>query len=260
MTPTAGATATARVTWLGHATVLLELGGATLLTDPVLRQRLVHLRRHAAAPTVPRDVDAVLVSHAHHDHLDLPSLRRLGAAPTVVVPRGAARALRRVPMRRVVEINPGEEHRVGDVRVHAVAAVHDGRRAPRTHPSEALGYVVEDGGLRIYFAGDTERFDGMGGERGPIDLALLGVWGWGPTLGPGHMDPEQAATATAQLRPRVVVPIHWGTFLPLGLGRRHSRLLHDPARDFARHAAQRAPATEVRLLAPGEGLTVRAGP
>src|SRR4051812_39799140 len=183
-----GAT-TAGLTWYGHATVRLDLGATTLLTNPVLRARLAHLRRHAAAPPVPDDVDAVLVSHAHHDHLDLPSLRRLAGTPTVVVPRGVARALRRVPMPEVVEIDPGERHEVGDVTVHAVEAAHDGRRAaPRTHPAEALGFVIEGAGLRIYFAGDTERFDGMGVVRGPVDVALLPVWGWGPTLGRGHMD------------------------------------------------------------------------
>src|SRR3954449_410886 len=152
MTGTGAGTASMRMTWLGHATVLLELGDTTLVTDPVLRSRMAHLRRHAPAPVVPDGVDAVLVSHAHHDHLDLPSLRRLGAVPLVIVPHGTARALRRVPARRVVELDTGGEHAVDDVVVRAVQAVHDGRRAPRTHPSEALGFVIERRGMRIYFA------------------------------------------------------------------------------------------------------------
>src|SRR4051812_4376931 len=108
----------ASVTWVGHATVRLDLGATTLMTDPVVRARIAHLRRHAPAPVAAADPDVVLISHAHHDHLDLPSLRRLRATPAIVVPRGAARALRRIPMQRVVEIDPGEEHRVGDVAVH----------------------------------------------------------------------------------------------------------------------------------------------
>src|SRR4051794_28599207 len=242
------------VTWLGHATVVLHLGATTLVTDPVLRQRLQHLRRHGPSPAIPRDVDAVLVSHAHHDHLDLPSLRLLGPVGLVVVPRGAGRALRRVPARSVVELGAGDERQVGDVLVRAVPAVHDGRRAPRRHPSEALGFVLEHAGRRVYFAGDTELFDGLGDavRPGRLDLALLPVWGWGPSLGPGHMDPEQAARAAALLRPRVAIPIHWGTLLPVGLHRRHARLLHEPGADFARHVARLAPDVDVRLLAAGE--------
>ena len=84
------------------------------------------------------------------------------------------------------------------------------------------------------------------------------MWGWGPWLGPGHMDPERAAEALALLRPRVAVPIHWGTFLPLGKHRRHARLLHEPGADFARHVARLAPEVDVRLVQPGE--TVELGP
>ena len=250
------------VTWLGHATVVVRLGATTLVTDPVLRQRLQHLRRHGPPPAVPEHVDAVLVSHAHHDHLDLPSLRLLGTVGLVVVPRGAGRALRRVPARSVVEVAVGDEQRVGDVLVRAVRAVHDGRRAPRRHPSEALGFVLEHAGRRVYFAGDTELFDGLADAVGPgrLDVALLPVWGWGPSLGPGHMDPEQAARAAALLRPRVAIPIHWGTLLPLGLHRRHARLLHEPGADFARHVARLAPEVDVRLVRPGETVQLGADP
>src|SRR4051794_21836471 len=194
MARTAAGTTTATVTWLGHATVLLELGGVRLLTDPVLRSRVAHLRRHAPAPATPRDVDAVLLSHAHHDHLDLASLRRLGPVRSVMVPRGTARALRRVRARGVTELVPGDERAVGEVSVRAVRADHDGRRARRGPDVQALGYVVEHAGMRIYFAGDTDRFAGMGGGAA-LDLALLPVWGWGPSLGSGHMGPRDAARA-----------------------------------------------------------------
>ena len=76
-------------------------------------------------------------------------------------------------------------------------------------PADALGYVIAGGGRRVYFAGDTELFEEMS-ELRPIDLALLPVWGWGPSLNPGHLDPAGAARALALLRPRVAVPIHWG--------------------------------------------------
>jgi L-ascorbate metabolism protein UlaG (beta-lactamase superfamily) len=88
--------------------------------------------------------------------------------------------------------------------------------------------------------------------RGAVDVALVPIWGWGPSLGPGHMDPEGAARAVALVRPRIAVPIHWGTFLPIGLGRRHARVLRDPPEAFARHVARLAPTVRVVTLAAGE--------
>jgi L-ascorbate metabolism protein UlaG (beta-lactamase superfamily) len=106
----------------------------------------------------------------------------------------------------------------------------------------------------VYFAGDTDVFAGMA-ELGPLDVALLPVWGWGPSLGPGHMDPEQAARAAALLRPRVAVPIHWGTYLQVGLRRREA-LLRGPPHAFADRCAELAPDVEVRVLEPGGTLSL----
>jgi L-ascorbate metabolism protein UlaG (beta-lactamase superfamily) len=241
-----------RLTWLGHATVLLELSGVRLLTDPVLRSRVMHLRRRTPEPADPGALDAVLISHAHRDHLDVPSLRRLDPSATIVTAPGASRRLRRLG-RTVVELAPGEEIRIGGAAVRAVPAVHSGGRAPIAKRSGAVGFVVE-GTRRVYFAGDTELFPGMANLAATIDAALVPVWGWGPSLGAGHMDPAQAAEAIALLQPRLAVPIHWGTFLPLGYGRRHAHLLRDPPHKFAAHVAIHAPATHVAILAPGTSL------
>jgi L-ascorbate metabolism protein UlaG (beta-lactamase superfamily) len=235
--------------------VLLELGGVRLITDPVLRSRILHLRRHAAPPEPPGRLDAVLLSHLHHDHLDLPSLRRLDGEAIVVVPRGAARALRRVS-HEVVELAAGDELPIGRIRVRAVPAIHDGRRTPVGRAADTIGFVV-DSGPRVYFAGDTDRYDAMA-DLAPLDAALLPIWGWGPSLGPGHMDPDEAAAATALLRPAVAVPIHWGTFLPVGLRRRHGRVLTDPPRRFEERCAALAPQTRVQVLRPGQALTLPA--
>jgi L-ascorbate metabolism protein UlaG (beta-lactamase superfamily) len=245
-----------RVTWLGHATVLLELGGVRLLTDPVLRGRVAHLRRHAPQPEAPEGVDAVLISHAHRDHLDLPTLRGLRPRPPVIVtPTGVARTLRRLTGAEVVELEAGERLELEGASVVAVPAVHDAKRSPLAQSSGAVGYVVEAAGRRVYFAGDTEAFPGMA-DLGPLDLALLPIWGWGPTLGPGHMDPEQAVAALELLRPRAVVPIHWGTLLPIGLQRRHGNVLRDPVHRFERGAAERTPEVAVHVLAPGQALAL----
>src|SRR5215218_6356161 len=133
-----------RVTWIGHATALLELGGARLLTDPVLRDRVLHLRRHAATPPAGAadGIDAVLLSHLHLDHLDVASLRRLRRDVVVVVPRGAAPLLRRIGFARTIELRAGERADVAGVAVTAVPAVHDGRRHPLGRSADAIGFVA----------------------------------------------------------------------------------------------------------------------
>ena len=121
--------ATARITYVGHATLLIELGDVRILTDPVLRARVAHLRRHGAPPRVPRGIDAVLISHLHHDHLDLRSLRRLQGRPRLVAPRGAGRLLRRAGF-EVEELEQGMRTEIRGVDVEAVPAAHSPARWP----------------------------------------------------------------------------------------------------------------------------------
>jgi L-ascorbate metabolism protein UlaG (beta-lactamase superfamily) len=244
------------LTYVGHATVLLELDGVRLLTDPVLRDRMAHLRRDGPSPAPVGRLDAVLLSHLHRDHLDCPSLRRLTGPPAAIVPAGAGRLVRRLGYTGVTELAPGDATQVGGVTVTAVRALHDHRRNPLLGPTaQPVGFVVAGRRRRVYFAGDTDLFDGMA-ELSPVDVALLPVWGWGPTAGRGHLDPERAAQAAALLRPRLAVPVHWGTLYPLGRHRRMARRLTEPPRDFARRVAALAPGVEVRVLVPGEALAL----
>jgi L-ascorbate metabolism protein UlaG (beta-lactamase superfamily) len=242
----------AAVTWIGHATVLLELDGARVLTDPVLGHRIGPLVRIAPPPAqdVAGDVDAVLLSHLHYDHADLPSLRRLDPSTPVVAPRGAGPWLRDRGLGHVVELSAGEEANVGGLRVAGTRAVHDGRRRPLGPSAPPVGFLV-GGSCPVYFAGDTDVFPEMADLAGEVDVALLPVSGWGPTLGPGHLDPGRAAAAAGLIAPRVAVPVHWGTFAvwPLSLRLRDPGR---PAREFAGLVARRAPQVEVRVLAPGE--------
>ena len=244
-----------RLTWVGHATVRVEMNGIAVLTDPALRRRVGHLRRRAPlAPGVAEDLHAVLISHAHLDHLDVPSLRAVGAGPLVVAPKGLGSLLRRRGLRNVAEVAPGDELPIGALTVLATPAEHDGRRGTGLS-GPALGYVLA-GTISIYFAGDTGLFAGM--ARLPaLDLALLPVWGWGPRLGPGHLDAVGAAEALTLLRPRLAVPIHWGTYAPLWYLRRPA-YLSEPGAAFAREATRLAPEVEVRVLAPGESTIVSA--
>jgi L-ascorbate metabolism protein UlaG (beta-lactamase superfamily) len=243
----------ARITYVGHATTLIELDGVVLLTDPLLRTRIGHVRRIVPPPAALPALDAILVSHAHRDHLDLPSLRRLPDAVPAIGPPAVAAVLARTG-RKVTALAPGETARVGAIEVLAVPARHDGRRVPVGASQEAIGFLVT-GSARVYFAGDTDLFAGMRDLRGDLDAALLPVWGWGPRLGPGHLDPEGAARAAAMLRPRTAIPVHWGTYASPGAWWRDDPDL--PAREFARQAARLAPDVAVTILAPGRSAPLR---
>ncbi|MGW7055845.1 MBL fold metallo-hydrolase [Streptomyces sp. NPDC054887] len=253
---------TVEITWWGHATCTVADAGARVLTDPLFARRLAHLRRRRGAVPPPEaaEADAVLVSHLHSDHLHLPSLDRLAPGTRLIVPRGAALAvpgLRRLSGRGcpVTEVEPGDEVRVKDLLVRAVPALHDGRRLPfGPHRSPALGYVVT-GEARTYFAGDTGLFDDMAGAVGPVDVALLPVGGWGPFLGHGHLDARRAAQALARIAPRAAVPVHYGTYWPIGLDAVRPHEFHSPGDEFVRQAARLAPHVAVHRL--GHGETVR---
>jgi len=243
-----------RITWVGHSTVLLEADGARLLTDPLLRPRVGHLRRVGGPVPSIGPVDAVLLSHVHYDHLDVPSLR-LVQTERLIVPPGARRLLERRGFAGVVELGEGEMVSIGPLTVRGTHADHRAQRLPFSAEMPALGYLVE-GSQRVYFAGDTDIFEGMRELAHALDAALLPIDGWGPRLGPGHLDPQRAAEALQLLRPRLAVPIHWGTYRRLGLSR-DSSTLREPAARFERLAAELAPDVEVRLLAPGERLEVQ---
>ncbi len=250
------------VTWWGHATTTVCDSGVRVLTDPLFVGRLAHLRRRRGAlpPPGAAAADVVLVSHLHADHLHVGSLARLAPGTTVVLPRGAGAAvpgLRRVRERlRLVEVGAGETLRFGELTVRAVPAAHDGRRLPfGPHRARALGYVV-DGEARTYFAGDTGLFDGMARAVGPCDIALLPVGGWGPFLGSGHLDAGRAARALAELAPRAAVPVHYGTYWPIGMDAVRPHEFHAPGEEFARIAGRLAPQVSVHPLEHGHSVLV----
>jgi L-ascorbate metabolism protein UlaG (beta-lactamase superfamily) len=253
----------AQLNYIGHATVLIDIGRIRVLTDPVLRDRVFFLQRHGRNPApgllAERPPDVVLLSHLHYDHADLPSLRRLPKTTAVIAPKGSGKYLARWAGIQVHEVAEGDKVRIADVEISAIPA-HHGQAYSVPRPMEAcLGYVMKNR-LSVYFAGDTDLFEAMHdvGQEFDLDLAFLPVWGYGHYLGSGHLTPQGAAEALTRLSPRIAVPIHWGTFRypgPYSLWKRANHL-RTPPRSFARHAAHLAPETEVRVLQPGEWTTV----
>ena len=252
-----------RANYVGHATVLVDIGRIRVLTDPVLRDRVFFLQRHGKNPApdllAEREPDIVLLSHLHYDHADLPSLRRLPSTTTVIAPKGSGTYLNRWAGVEVYEMAEGDKVQVADVEVTALPAEHGQAFSLPRPMTTCLSYVMENH-MSVYFAGDTDLFGGMYevGRDFDLDMALLPVWGYSHHVGTGHLTPLTAAQALSRLEPRVAVPIHWGSLRYLGPDAIWGRADHlsAPPLAFAQHASRLAPETEVRVLQPGEWTSV----
>src|SRR5512133_1348136 len=194
----------ATLTWLGHSTVVLDIDGARVLTDPLLRRHAGLLRRQGPPP-VPaawQGPDVVLLSHLHHDHAEVTSLRLLGGVPLMSHPDNA-RWLRRHRLAPVLPLRDGWTPVAPGVEVRQVPAVHAHRPMPH-RPNAANGHLVRGPSGTAWIAGDTELYPEMealpGLAGGPIDVAVVPVWGWGPRLSGGHLSPQDAARAVAMAR------------------------------------------------------------
>ncbi len=250
------------ITWLGHATVLIDVGGHRIITDPALTRRLAHLVRRAPAPDVG-PVDTVLISHLHMDHLHRRSLQQVATRATVVVPDGGHGLVRGVGAARVDGVRVGDRIELGplgdsdtDVSIDVVHADHSCRRGPHTRQAaEPVGFVIRIGERTIYFAGDTGLFDGMA-DLGPIDVALLPIWGWGSSLGTRHLDPVTAVTAVERIAPERLVPIHWGTYSPARAGRGAPAWLDSPLEALRAELTARGHEHRLHALPPGGSMTL----
>lgn len=209
------------LTWVGHATYLLQLGGLSILTDPVLSERVVVVKRNVPPgltyQTLPK-IDVVTVSHNHMDHLDAPTLRKLGAAVKYVVPRGLGAWFASEGLPDVVELDWWQQCSVGTVTITLVPAQHWSRRG-LTDTDETLwgGFVYEGEGKRVYHSGDTAYFSGfklIGDKCGTIDAAMLPIGAYDPRwfMKPQHMNPDDAVQAFEDLGARRFFAMHWGTF------------------------------------------------
>ena len=253
-----------RVTWLGHSTVVVDIDGARLVADPLLDRHAGILRRRFDAPDTFAwaDADAVLLSHLHHDHAHLSSLRQLAGIPVLTSP-SSAQWLATKGIDDGAGLEDGEWVTVGargQARVRLVPAVHVHRPMPH-RPNDAHGHLVQSSSATVWVAGDTELYPDMATlaemAAAPIDLAVVPVSGWAPRLSGGHMDHEEAARACAVVGARFAIPVHWGT-LHVPAGRHLPRGWMDrPGLAFARDVHRLAPDCEPVVLHPGGSWTLR---
>ncbi|HEY2902681.1 MAG TPA: MBL fold metallo-hydrolase [Polyangia bacterium] len=210
------------LTWIGHATFVLRLGGALVATDPIWSTRISGVIKRQAPPGVALQslppIDVVTVSHNHYDHLDLPTLKRIGKKTLFVTPTGNGALLRAAGLPNVVELDWWQSHQVGALTITAVPARHWSMRAPWNRNDMLWsGFVFRGPEGAAYHAGDTALFDGfaeIAQRMGPIDWALLPIGAYEPRwfMEAQHMNPEDAGEAFARLGARQLVAMHWGTF------------------------------------------------
>jgi L-ascorbate metabolism protein UlaG (beta-lactamase superfamily) len=252
-----------KITYIGHATLLIELAGVRLLTDPNFDPKLGRILPRVSAPGIALAdlpaLDALLLTHAHADHLSFDSLERLPRSIPLYAPPVIARWLRRLGFDHAAPLAPGESVRVGRVTVHAASATHRGNRYGFDRWRSSANMYLLDGGRTVFFAGDTalvddthhlvERVLWAGGRE--LDVALLPIgyapW-WKPGFSKGHLTHEDALALFERLRARVLMPYHWGTF------RHVTATAHDAIRRLRDRLASHHLAASVRIVEPGEAL------
>lgn len=250
---------TLRLAWLGHSTVVLDLGPVRLLTDPLLGRHAGVLRRRGPAPRAEAwaGPSAVLLSHLHHDHAEVRSLRRAGA-PVLTgaanVPFLARHGLVGVGLdERGWHTLPGT-----DVQVHLTRADHGHRPMPH-RPNAAHGHLVRTPEVTVWVAGDTSLYAGMEALpdlAGGVDVAVVPIGGWGPRLSAGHLDPVQAARAAHLVGAQVVVPYHFGTLHAPGTAGGWMAAPGPAFVDALRSPGHRGGRTRGVLLDPGGSVTL----
>jgi L-ascorbate metabolism protein UlaG (beta-lactamase superfamily) len=251
------------VTWLGHSTVVLDLDGVRLVADPLLQRHAGVLRRRGGRPhrQAWAGSDAVLLSHLHHDHAEVRSLRLLDGVPVLTAPANAAWVDRKGLDGRALA--PTEWMDVGTdergVSVRLVPAVHGARPMPH-RPNAANGHLVRGPSGVVWVAGDTELYPDLGllasWAGAPIDLAVVPIAGWGPRLSPGHLGPTEAAVACGMAGARWAVPVHWNTLHLPTTQRWPGGWMTTPGPAFVAALAREAPTCRALVLELGGSAQV----
>lgn len=255
---------TPSVTWLGHSSAIVHLGGVCILTDPVLEAEtsaLSPLPRRLAMSTLGVDalpsIDAVIVSHGDYDHLHSPTIRALARRfpdATVLVPEGVRRPVVIAGYRNAIEARPGQSTRIGRVTAAAEPAHHETRRtATAIKTGDALSWVLTDGDRRVLFVGDTgygPAFEAIGRAWGPFDALLVPIGAYEPReiVARMHATPEESVRIARDVGARLAIGIHWGTFAL------SPDTPEEAVRRFLRAGAEAG--IETRVLAIGETIAI----
>lgn len=240
------------VTWLGHAGFLLQMGGRNILIDPVWALWLGPLKRVSHPSLAAMDlpyIDLVLITHAHMDHLHLPSLRSIASGQPIIVPQGVGNLVKSCAFSRVIEMDYWQTQRVADLDITFAPMKHWGARFIHDTYRKFGGYLVSDGRKTVFHCGDSSLFDGFRqvAVRSSVDIALMPIGAYQPPSGrPVHMNPEEALEAFDMLAARTMVPMHYGTFPISG------EPIHEPEERLRRAARLRGVEDCVHVLAEGQ--------
>ncbi len=243
--------------WIGHSSVLVSFSGANLLIDPNFSRRIKIARRVVDVPIKPeeiRDLDFILISHSHYDHLDVPSLKRLPKQAVLIVPKGCRDLVDNLGYVRVIEMGWNENYEADGLRIEAISPIHWGKRSPFDDKARGYNsYLISKGGKTILFAGDTaySRVFGEVGKQRKISLAFFPISAYKPDwFQRNHASPEQALQMFLESGADYMIPIHWGTFIlshePLG----------EPVERLNREARRLAIQDRVIVLRQGESFTL----
>ncbi len=244
------------ITWLGHAAFLVQLETANILIDPnwALWHGPVKRLRHPTlfAHDLP-EIDLVLITHAHFDHLHLPSLKRVANGQPVIVPSGVGNLVKRCGFGNVTELNTWQSVGFRDLKITLTPARHWGARMIHDTHRHFGGYLIESTDRTVFHCGDSALFDGFKeiGSKAKIDVALMPIGAYqAPSGRPVHMNPEEALDAFQMLDAGIMVPMHHDTF-PLG-----GEPLHEPVERLIAAANVRRVKDRVHILVEGQSLVV----
>ncbi len=243
-----------KITSIGHASHLIEMDGEFLITDPNFSRKMWIAKREKEPGIAPEDLPqlaAIVVTHAHYDHLDLFSYKYFSIHIPIVVPEGLGSFIKKHLRNPVIEIPKEGSVLVGGIKIHRVPVKHFGFRLFGLTWRETTGYLFEKNGKKVYFPGDTAYGDGehfrKAAAKHAIDAALLPIGAYAPRwfMKSRHMNPPDALQAFSDLKAKVMIPYHWGVF----------QISAEPVeapREWLEQILKEKPDSRVKILRPGE--------